>query len=159
MLERGKVMQAENGVARVRIAQGTSCSEGCGECHIGETLYVTARDPIGVEQGQQVEVDFKSGGMVGTVLLVFWMPLILGGLGYWLGDQAGLMFLGSPSTALSVVLCILAIALAIAIIVMVERRLSRKNRNLVITRLVVGAPTPEGVNCPTSYGKRPSPAG
>jgi len=157
MLERGKVIEAENGVARVRIAQGTCCSEGCGECHIGDSLYVTARDPIGVKQGQLVEVDFKSGGMVGTVLLVFWMPLILGGLGYWLGNQAGLMFLGSISTALSVVLCILFIALAIAIIVIVERRLSRKNRGVVITRIVVGPPTPLGVNNPTSYGKRPSP--
>lgn len=43
MLERGKVMQAENGVAQVRIAQGASCSEGCGECHIGEALYVVKR--------------------------------------------------------------------------------------------------------------------
>lgn len=124
---------AENGegTALVATSRETNC-EACPTddgCACDDLFCVSAANPIGAQKGERVELTLGAGSMWLTVLLVFWLPLILGIGGYY-GALAWL-----ESTWAGVVGALLGLALALLAIVAQERRSAKgRGRNYVITR-------------------------
>ena len=76
MRRKGLVAEATEGYAVVLVR----AEEGCGDCGCGHSkgcrlLRVKARDELGVQAGQTVELEMPEGGVVLAALALFLVPL------------------------------------------------------------------------------------
>ena len=138
----GHVISVQNRQALVQVPREAHCDScGCEEgersaCAADEALFITASDPIGVERGDKVEVQFGSTRMLGTILLVFWLPLLMGGVGYALGSLLGEALWGQPSEGLGALLAVTTLVPSVFLIVRVERKSRASAQGCRITRVL-----------------------
>lgn len=132
----GKVVRRSGATAWVRVCHSEFCG-GCGHHSPDEELAdVEARDLVGVEVGQRVEVQSDTTRMMWVMMLVFWVPLLAAGSGAWAGFEAATVvgqvpWLGATFGGL------IGLAMAGALVRRVERR-SAPGAGVNIIR-VVGA--------------------
>ncbi len=93
MQETGIVQTAADGEATVRLAATASC-DGCAQgslCHPGDGAdrTLTAKDPLGVKQGQSVTVHVPGRGVWMALALVYGWPLLMMAVGAVLGHRLG----------------------------------------------------------------------
>lgn len=147
MREIGEVIGKKNGKAYIRVGRSGRC-EDCvceagatpdgeeRECSADNSLVLVAEDPFDVEAGMQVEVELQSAKMISTVLLVFWLPLVLAGLGYWMGYEASRFVSGLPAEALGAFGSVLGLVTAIIVIIKKEKKTAASKRACVILRVI-----------------------
>lgn len=83
------------GVVRVSLKRQAACGSGCKACsgciaQQPEDISATAKDTIGLELGEWVELETNAGDSVAISLMVYLLPCVTMLLGYMLGGQMGL---------------------------------------------------------------------
>ena len=137
MKQIGKVVKKDGNAAMVQIDRSMSCDHcGCGTCDDGNAFYVTVTDPIGAKAGDTVEVLIQSGKMIKTVLYVFWLPIALGVLGYWLGGLVSHAVSEHYSAWIAGISATIFVVLSIMLIVRFDKKTRTGNRGFVVTRII-----------------------
>lgn len=127
-----KVITCEaDGTAKVMLVRQSACSGDCHQCSgcgaAKETVFFTARNPIGARPGELVNVEAETGPVLKAAALLYLLPVVLFIAGYLVGMQWGLG--GLVGTA--------AFVLSIALIVAYDR-LVMKKKNTVYTIIGYG---------------------
>ena len=109
--------------AEVEVLRGTACGDDCGSCevcHYASKIRVEARNDVGAQLGDRVEIEARTSRVLGAAVLVYVVPFVLFFIGY--AVAAALNF----SEGLSMVMSFAAFAVGMVIVVIVGRR-HRKN--------------------------------
>lgn len=134
MRTRGTVVRRGERTAWIRVCHGEYCA-GCGmHSPADEFVEVEVKDPVGTRVGEKVEFESDPARTIGTVLLVFWFPLISAALLAWAGWAASPR-LGLPAGLGAAVLGLAGFASAIAVLRGVEVR-TEAGAALTIVRVV-----------------------
>ncbi len=130
----GRVVRRSGATAWVRVCHGEFCG-GCGHHSPDDKLAdVEARDLVGVEVGQKVELHSDSVRMLQVMLLVFWVPLIAAGGAAWAGSEAAVA-LGLAQWVGAVGCGLAGLVMAGALVRRVDKQ-SAPGAGLAITRIV-----------------------
>ena len=127
-----KVISRESdGYAKVMLVRQSACSGDCHQCSgcgaAKETVFFTARNPIGARPGDLVNVETESGPVLKAAAVLYLLPVVLFIVGYLAGMQWGVG--GLVGTG--------AFSLSIAMIVLYDR-LVMKKKNTVYTIIGYG---------------------
>ena len=127
-----KVVSCEpDGSARVMLVRQSACSGDCHQCSgcgaAKETVFFTARNPVGARPGELVNVETETGPVLKAAALLYLLPVVLFVAGYLVGMQWGLGGLVGAA----------AFVLSIALIVAYDR-LVMKKKNTVYTIIGYG---------------------
>lgn len=144
MLRIGKIIRknADSAVVKVPRVGGTCetcvCEAGGGDpsCVSDNSFFVTAANPGNFPVGSRVEVDIKRGKILSTVLVVFWIPLLIAGLfgyGAWFAAEN---WLGRFADLLAALGSLAGLVLGALLVLQVERRTVGSRRGVTITRLL-----------------------
>ena len=103
---------ASDGRATVIRVRESACSGDCHKCSgcgaVGETLELTAKNPIGAIPGDMVLIESETGPVLAAAAVLYVLPLLLFFLGYLVGHVlwglGGLI--GCLAFALSIVFCV-----------------------------------------------------
>ena len=109
--------------AEVEVLRGTACGdscESCGVCHYASKIRVEARNDIGADLGDRVEIEATTSRILGAAVLVYVVPFVLFFIGYAI---AAALSLGE---GMRMALSFAAFALGFVIVVLVGRG-HRKN--------------------------------
>jgi positive regulator of sigma E activity len=127
MQQRATVLETDGKIALIKVSRASMC-EGChkfgtdggcgGHCEItglvagnGKTMTARAQNNVGAATGDRVEVESDSVRVIGYAALVFILPIIVGGLFYWIGNMIFSHSLGAVlSSALGFALSFFGIA-------------------------------------------------
>lgn len=79
MMIRGKVIKTEKGYAEIEFVRSSACGHNCGSCSACDvkSLAISAKNTIGAEAGDFVEVRLPDKSVAGIAFLVYLLPLIL----------------------------------------------------------------------------------
>ena len=110
--------------AEIAVPRKSACGHDCEECAgcgiSGASVYARAKNPIGAKPGQKVVVESSSQKLLGIVTLVYFTPVVLFFLGYFLG------FWLSPNSGISYVAGALGFILGIVIAIFYDRHMKRQ---------------------------------
>lgn len=119
--------------AEVEVLRGTACGDDCGSCevcHYASKIRVEARNNVGAQLGDRVEIEARTSRVLGAAVLVYVVPFVLFFIGY--AVAAALNF----SEGLSMVMSFAAFAVGMVIVVIVGRRHRKNPITYNITRVV-----------------------
>ena len=119
--------------AEVEVLRGTACGDDCGSCevcHYASKIRVEARNDVGAQLGDRVEIEARTSRVLGAAVLVYVVPFVLFFIGY--AVAAALNF----SEGLSMVMSFAAFAVGMVIVVIVGRRHRKNPITYTITRVV-----------------------
>ena len=119
--------------AEVEVLRGTACGDDCGSCevcHYANKIRVEARNDVGAQLGDRVEIEARTSRVLGAAVLVYVVPFVLFFIGY--AVAAALNF----SEGLSMVMSFAAFAVGMVIVVIVGRRHRKNPITYNITRVV-----------------------
>ena len=119
--------------AEVEVLRGTACGDDCGSCevcHYASKIRVEARNDVGAQLGDRVEIEARTSRVLGAAVLVYVVPFVLFFIGY--AVAAALNF----SEGLSMVMSFAAFAVGMVIVVIVGRRHRKNPIPYNITRVV-----------------------
>lgn len=119
--------------AEVEVLRGTACGDDCGSCevcHYASKVRVEARNDVGAQLGDRVEIEARTSRVLGAAVLVYVVPFVLFFIGY--AVAAALNF----SEGLSMVMSFAAFAVGMVIVVIVGRRHRKNPITYNITRVV-----------------------
>ncbi len=119
--------------AEVEVLRGTACGDDCGSCevcHYASKIRVEARNDVGAQLGDRVEIEARTSRVLGAAVLVYVVPFVLFFIGY--AVAAALSF----SEGLSMVMSFAAFAVGMVIVVIVGRRHRKNPITYNITRVV-----------------------
>lgn len=79
MREKAVVLRKIKDEAELEVLRGTACSscKGCVESSKKKKLIVWAKDTIGVEVGQLVEIEMEAKGVLSATFIMYLFPLII----------------------------------------------------------------------------------
>ena len=101
------VVKTQGDEAIVELRRHSACDK-CGACWTGEPRKFTVSNPSGLAAGQRVTIELPDGGFLQAALLVYFLPLVVGGLVAFLSKRAwpamtdgyfGLLFIGGVALA------------------------------------------------------------
>lgn len=82
-----------DGSAELLVQRESACSGDCHKCGgcgtVGQTLRVTAKNPIGARRGDIVVIESESGVVLRAAVLIYSLPLALFLAGYLLSMRLG----------------------------------------------------------------------
>ena len=119
--------------AEVEVLRGTACGDDCGSCevcHYASKIRVEARNDVGAQLGDRVEIEARTSRVLGAAVLVYVVQFVLFFIGY--AVAAALNF----SEGLSMVMSFAAFAVGMVIVVIVGRRHRKNPITYNITRVV-----------------------
>ena len=119
--------------AEVEVLRGTACGDDCGSCEVcnyASKIRVEARNDVGAQLGDRVEIEARTSRVLGAAVLVYVVPFVLFFIGY--AVAAALNF----SEGLSMVMSFAAFAVGMVIVVIVGRRHRKNPITYNITRVV-----------------------
>ncbi len=105
--------------AEVEVLRGTACGGDCGSCeacHYTSKIRVEARNDIGAQPGDRVEIEARTSKVLGAAVLVYVVPFVLFFIGYAIAAASGL------GEGLSMVISFAFFAAGMGIAVFVGRR-------------------------------------
>lgn len=116
-----KIVSAEpDGSARVMLVRQSACSGDCHQCSgcgaAQETVFFTARNPIGAVSGDLVLVQTQTGPVLKAAAVLYMLPVVLFIVGYLVGMR----------WQLGGLVGLLAFALSIGLIVAYDRLVMKK---------------------------------
>lgn len=71
--------------AEVEVLRGTACGDDCGSCevcHYASKIRVEAKNPIGAQVGDRVEIETQTSRVLSAAVLVYVVPFVLFFIGY-----------------------------------------------------------------------------
>lgn len=89
MVERARVVDITNNVAKLEIRRASACGDKCATCKGGcssDNAYVEAVNSIGAEKGDFVEVELNTKTFLTAVVLTYGLPLIMLFIGIFTGS-------------------------------------------------------------------------
>jgi sigma-E factor negative regulatory protein RseC len=89
MVERARVVDITNNVAKLEIRRASGCGDKCSTCKGGcssDNTYVEAVNSIGAEKGDFVEVELNTKTFLTAVVLTYGLPLIMLFIGIFTGS-------------------------------------------------------------------------
>ena len=66
--------------AEVEVLRGTACGDDCGSCevcHYASKIRVEARNDVGAQLGDRVEIEARTSRVLGAAVLVYVVPFVL----------------------------------------------------------------------------------
>lgn len=82
-----------DGTARLLVQRESACSGDCHKCSgcgsVGQTLCLTAKNPIGAQKGDIVIIESESGVVLKAAALIYLLPLALFLIGYLAAMRLG----------------------------------------------------------------------
>lgn len=78
-----------NGLAKVRVNRD-HLYVACSACFGAERVFITAYNPIGAQEGQDVQYEIQDDHLIMSAFIGFILPLLLIAAGAVLGYQAGM---------------------------------------------------------------------
>ena len=100
--------------AEVEVLRGTACGDEV--CHYASKIRVEAKNEIGAQLGDRVEIEARTSRVLGAAVLVYVVPFILFFIGYAIAAAMSL------SEGLCMVMSFAAFAVGLLIVVIVGRR-------------------------------------
>ncbi len=79
-----------NGLAKVRVNRD-HLYVACSACFGTERVFITAYNPIGAQEGQDVQYEIQDDHLIMSAFIGFILPLLLIAAGAVLGYQAGML--------------------------------------------------------------------
>lgn len=79
MKETGKIVNIENGLAKVKIMRNTVCGD-CGACQIGQdnlVMETLAKNPVSAKIGDQVEIETQTIDILKASFIIYTFPLLM----------------------------------------------------------------------------------
>lgn len=119
--------------AEVEVLRGTACGdscESCGVCHYASKIRVEARNDIGAQVGDRVEIEATTSRILGAAVLVYVVPFVLFFIGYALAAAL------SMTEVMRVVMSFAFFALGLGVVVSVGRRHRKNPITYNITRVI-----------------------
>ena len=119
--------------AEVEVLRGTACGDDCGSCevcHYASKIRVEARNDVGAQLGDRVEIEARTSRVLGAAVLVYVVPFVLFFIGYAVATALNF------SEGLSMVMSFAAFAVGMVIVVIVGRRHRKNPITYNITRVV-----------------------
>lgn len=131
MTQTAVVTQLIGDKARIEVTRMSACAHNCAECGGGCSemmksgpVSVLARNPLGAKPGDRVVVASSTSSILGAAALVYLLPLLLFFIGYFVAQGMGA---GEGTCIAAGGICFV---LALVVIVVVDRRVRQKNREL-----------------------------
>lgn len=136
-----------NNVKQIEVSRETAC-EGCsqqGSCHacimLGDSkknraMRTKAFDPLGAQVGDRVEVETESSTVIKYAAEVFLLPIILGAVGYLLGESLGAKISESIGKFLPLICSLVGFAAAFAYVKLVPAKRAEMNCDVKIVRII-----------------------
>ena len=136
-----------NNVKQIEVSRETAC-EGCsqqGSCHacimLGDSkknraMRTKAFDPLGAQVGDRVEVETESSTVIKYAAEVFLLPIILGAVGYLLGESLGAKISESIGRFLPLICSLVGFAAAFAYVKLVPAKRAEMNCDVKIVRTI-----------------------
>ena len=110
--------------AEIAVPRKSACGHDCEECAgcgiSGTSVYARAKNPIGAKPGQKVVVESSSQKLLGIITLVYFIPVVLFFLGYFLG------FWLAPDSGAGYAAGGLGFFLGIGLAIFYDRRIKRQ---------------------------------
>lgn len=99
MEERGRVIEAGDGLAKVVVMRREACSH-CRACDFGRTdrVVVEAGNPVGARAGDEVVLELESARVLGAAFVAYLVPLAFMVVGLYLGGSLA-RAVGRPGSA------------------------------------------------------------
>ncbi len=89
-LGRGTVEKIRsNGLAKIRVNRD-HLYVACSACFGAERVFITAYNPVGAQEGQDVQYEVQDNHLIMSAFICFILPLLLIAAGAVLGYQAGM---------------------------------------------------------------------
>jgi sigma-E factor negative regulatory protein RseC len=140
IIERGHVRQVAEGTAVVEIQRGSACSQCHAECTCsGEETHmmrVEARDPIGVQIDQYVQLSIENTSVLRASFVVYMVPLFALISGVLVGEFLGRAF--GIDNLLEIVCGFGALGLSLIIVKVYNHMFQRDIRNQPVITKVIG---------------------
>lgn len=136
-----------NNIKEIEVSRETAC-EGCsqqGSCHacimLGDSkknraMRTKAFDPLGAQVGDRVEVETESSTVIKYAAEVFLLPIILGAVGYLLGESLGAKISESIGKFLPLICSLVGFAAAFAYVKLVPAKRAEMNCDVKIVRII-----------------------
>jgi positive regulator of sigma E activity len=138
MRESGVVLKKDAAGIAVRMQSGFSC-EGCTACHIeqGKDHILLIQQDLPVQPGEKVEVEINPRFSVLAIFLIFFLPLLMLIVGYYLFQNYQPMP-GVPSFYQGIAGAIIGFILSYVFTYFYDRRLknSSSQKNIQISRII-----------------------
>lgn len=134
-------------IKEIEVSRETAC-EGCsqqGSCHacimLGDSkknraMRTKAFDPLGAQVGDRVEVETESSTVIKYAAEVFLLPIILGAVGYLLGESLGAKISESIGKFLPLICSLVGFAAAFAYVKLVPAKRAEMNCDVKIVRII-----------------------
>ena len=106
------------GKAEVEVLRGTACGDDCGSCeacHYASKIRVEAKNEIGAQVGDRVEIEARTSRILGAAVLVYVVPFVLFFIGYAIAAMLDM------SEGMRMVFSFAAFAVGMGIVVLVGR--------------------------------------
>ena len=119
--------------AEVEVLRGTACGdscESCGVCHYASKIRVEAKNEVGAQLGDRVEIEATTSRILGAAVLVYVVPFVLFFIGYAIA--AMLEF----SEGMCMLLSFAAFAAGMGVVVLVGRSHRKNPITYNITRII-----------------------
>lgn len=140
IIERGHVRQVAGGIAVVEIQRGSACSKCQAECACsGEETHlmrVEARDPIGVQIDQYVQLSIENTSVLRASFVVYMIPLFALISGVLVGEYLGRTF--GIDNLLEIVCGFGALGMSLFIVRMYNNLFQRDIRNQPVITKIIG---------------------
>lgn len=136
-----------NNIKEIEVSRETAC-EGCsqqGSCHacimLGDSkknraMRTKAFDPLGAQVGDRVEVETESSTVIKYAAEVFLLPIILGAVGYLLGESLGAKISENIGKFLPLICSLVGFAAAFAYVKLVPAKRAEMNCDVKIVRII-----------------------
>lgn len=89
MIEKARVVEVKNNLAKLEIRRVSACGESCSSCKGGcapTNTFVDAVNTIGAKVGEYVEVEMSTKTFLNAVAITYGLPLIMLVIGIFSGN-------------------------------------------------------------------------
>ena len=122
-----KILSPEK--AEVEVLRGTACGS-CEVCHYASKIRVEARNPIGAQRGDKVEISTQTSRVLSAAVLVYVVPFVLFFIGYAIAASLKL------SEGYSMLMSFAFFAVGFVVIALVGRRHKKNPITYEITNII-----------------------
>jgi len=120
-------------MARIKVGRHEECV-GCGACPSGQNVILEAVNELGAKPGQRVKFVFHETNALLGAFVVFVLPLIMSGLGAWIGFSSELLGAGDAGMLRG---AILFFCLSLVLVKSFDRRLGERQKlKPIITQIL-----------------------
>lgn len=140
MLQYGLVTRINDGEAVLQVPRSSACGDKCGSCS-GQcnkgVIQVEMKNTLDAKIGDRVEIESKSGTILGAAFLVYILPLITLFIGVFITNTVVKAFGFVSDDIISFLVGIGFMALTFVGIKMIDRKVEKTKKQIfMMTRLV-----------------------